>query len=40
MLINNEDPKGTAFTVTVDATKEHGTYLFILKLCGNTMILL
>jgi len=24
MLTNNEDPKGTAFTVTVDATKEHG----------------
>jgi len=24
MLVNNEDPKGTAFTVTVDATKEHG----------------
>ena len=26
MLTNNEDPKGTAFTVTVDATTEHGTY--------------
>lgn len=24
MLTNNEDPKGTAFSVTVDATKEHG----------------
>jgi len=24
MVTNNEDPKGTAFTVTVDATKEHG----------------
>jgi len=24
MLTNNEDPKGTAFTVTVDATTEHG----------------
>jgi len=24
MTSNNEDPKGTAFTVTVDATKEHG----------------
>ena len=24
MLVNNEDPKGTAFSVTVDATKEHG----------------
>jgi len=24
MLANNEDPKETAFTVTVDATKEHG----------------
>lgn len=28
MLVNNEDPKGTAFSVTVDATKEHGTFLF------------
>jgi hypothetical protein len=25
MLTNNEDPKGTAFSVTVDASKEHGT---------------
>ena len=24
MLANNEDPKGTAFSVSVDATKEHG----------------
>jgi len=24
MVANNEDPKGTAFSVTVDATKEHG----------------
>lgn len=24
MVTNNQDPKGTAFTVTVDATKEHG----------------
>lgn len=24
MCANNEDPKGTAFSVTVDATKEHG----------------
>jgi len=24
MITNNEDPKNTAFTVTVDATKEHG----------------
>lgn len=24
MLVNNEDPKGTAFSVTVDATKAHG----------------
>jgi len=24
MVTNNEDPKGTAFSVTVDATKEHG----------------
>ena len=26
MVDNNEDPKGTAFSVTVDATKEHGKY--------------
>jgi hypothetical protein len=26
MLVNNEDPKGTAFSVTVDATKEKGEY--------------
>ena len=26
MLVNNEDPKGTAFSVTVDATKEKGQY--------------
>lgn len=25
MVTNNEDPKGTAFSITVDATKEHGT---------------
>ncbi|KAL3929202.1 MAG: hypothetical protein SGBAC_012316 [Bacillariaceae sp.] len=24
MVTNNEDPKGTAFSVSVDATKEHG----------------
>ena len=24
MVVNNEDPKGTAFSVSVDATKEHG----------------
>lgn len=24
MVTNNQDPKGTAFTVTVDATKDHG----------------
>merc|ERR1712032_914255 len=24
MVSNNEDPKGTAFSVTVDATEEHG----------------
>jgi 3,4-dihydroxy 2-butanone 4-phosphate synthase/GTP cyclohydrolase II len=24
MVVNNEDPKGTGFSVTVDATKEHG----------------
>lgn len=28
MVSNNEDPKGTAFSVTVDATKEHGEFLF------------
>ena len=28
MVDNNEDPKGTAFSVTVDATKEHGEYSF------------
>ena len=26
MLVNNEDPKGTAFSVTVDATKENGEF--------------
>jgi 3,4-dihydroxy 2-butanone 4-phosphate synthase / GTP cyclohydrolase II len=26
MVQSNEDPKGTAFTITVDATREHGTY--------------
>ncbi len=25
MVVNNEDPKGTAFSVSVDATREHGT---------------
>ena len=24
MVVNNEDPKGTAFSVSVDATSEHG----------------
>jgi hypothetical protein len=24
MVVNNEDPKGTAFSVSVDATREHG----------------
>mmetsp|Transcript_92830 Transcript_92830/g.268075 ORF Transcript_92830/g.268075 Transcript_92830/m.268075 type:complete len:152 (-) Transcript_92830:56-511(-) len=24
MVVNNEDPKSTAFSITVDATKEHG----------------
>ncbi|EED93538.1 3,4-Dihydroxy-2-butanone, synthase [Thalassiosira pseudonana CCMP1335] len=24
MVVNNEDPKGTAFSVSVDATKDHG----------------
>lgn len=27
MLATNEDPKGTAFTVTVDASREHGKFL-------------
>lgn len=27
MCTNNEDPKGTAFSVTVDASKEHGKFL-------------
>jgi 3,4-dihydroxy 2-butanone 4-phosphate synthase / GTP cyclohydrolase II len=27
MVQSNEDPKGTAFTVTVDATREHGTFV-------------
>jgi GTP cyclohydrolase II len=27
MVINNEDPKGTAFSISVDATKEHGMCL-------------
>jgi GTP cyclohydrolase II/3,4-dihydroxy-2-butanone 4-phosphate synthase len=26
MVVNNEDPKGTAFSVTVDATKENGAF--------------
>ena len=26
MVVNNEDPKGTAFSVSVDANKEKGTY--------------
>ena len=34
MLQNNEDPKGTAFTVTVDATKEHGKYHFDFMNCS------
>jgi low affinity Fe/Cu permease len=25
MVTNNEDPKGTAFSISVDATREHGT---------------
>ena len=28
MIEKNEDPKGTAFSVTVDATKQHGAYLW------------
>ena len=27
MVTTNEDPKGTAFSVSVDATKEHGMYI-------------
>jgi hypothetical protein len=30
MVVNNEDPKGTAFSVSVDATREHGTRLLVL----------
>jgi hypothetical protein len=30
MLKTNEDPKGTAFSVTVDATEEHGTFCIII----------
>lgn len=30
MVVNNEDPKGTAFSVSVDATKEHGkTWVYV-----------
>ena len=29
MVVNNEDPKGTAFSVSVDATREHGERLFV-----------
>ena len=28
MVSNNEDPKETAFAVTVDGTKKHGRFLF------------
>ena len=30
MVVNNEDPKGTAFSVSVDATREHGKLLLVL----------
>lgn len=35
MVVNNEDPKSTAFSVTVDATKEHGMYndRILLEIC-------
>lgn len=34
MVVNNEDPKGTAFSVSVDATKEHGKDCsFFLTIC-------
>merc|ERR1740124_279784 len=29
MLVNNEDPKGTAFSVTVDGAPEHGEKLIL-----------
>ena len=29
MVVNNEDPKGTAFSVSVDATREHGEHLIV-----------
>ena len=28
MVATNEDPKGTAFSVSVDTTKEHGMYIY------------
>ena len=35
MVVNNEDPKGTAFSVSVDATKEHGKLqLRVLRHCN------
>ena len=27
MVVNSEDPKGTAFSVTVDAARKHGTFV-------------
>ena len=32
MVSNNEDPKGTAFSVSVDAVKEHGEFVRLLLL--------
>lgn len=32
MVTNSEDPKGTAFSVSVDASPEHGKFLFLPKL--------
>ena len=29
MVVNNKDPKGTAFSVLMDATKKHGELLSI-----------
>jgi hypothetical protein len=37
MVVNNEDPKGTAFSVSVDATKEHGEAVVFLSILGNKL---
>ena len=42
MVVNSEDPKGTAFSVTVDAARKHGTFIptyfeyFVLDFLTNT----